>query len=115
MNKKYLEQFYYNEISELILVNSNIKNYINKIEINQLSINSINEIIKESDKMVFLYLDKAISVKGKIIDKNKEKEIKLINGKNIKIYDEYIIVDKKIFTDLLKNILKLNIYLIKMK
>ena len=98
INKKFLEYFYYNEISDLFNNYYNFVYDINKININNLSIKSINGIINELDVMVFLNIDKAISeVKNSPKYKAKEETIKLLNNKNINIYKEYNIINKKIF------------------
>ena len=86
MNRKYLDQYYYNEIKNL-LTEDLIQKYDN-IDIQELSLNSIEKNISELDKNKLKEInDKFSNIQGNNITfKPEEVEIILLNSKKIKIY-----------------------------
>ena len=102
INKEFFEKYFYNEILDLVSDDNEFKDEINNIDINNFSISSIKNIIIRLDN------DKLNAVNDKISNVNeneinsllkpKEQEVHLIS-KEIKIYNEFVVINKQIFTN----------------
>ena len=102
INKEFFEKYSYNEIVDLVSDNNEYKEEINNIDVNNFSISSIKNIIIKLDN------DKLNAVNDKISKVNedeansllkpKEEEVKLLS-KEIKIYNEFVVINRQIFTN----------------
>ena len=105
INKEFFEKYFYNEIMDLINEDNELKDEIKNIDINNFSISSIKNIIFKLDN------DKINGIDDKISNVNadeayafvfpKEEEIQIIN-KELKIYNDFIAIDRQIFANLIQ-------------
>ena len=112
LNKNLLKKLYYNEINNLVDQNEYINNYINSININNLSLNIIdNNIIKKIYNDTLKSIDEIISdIPTKDLPiQAKKQQIKLTESKTIYSYDSFIIVSQKLFNQNFLKIFKLKI------
>ena len=107
LNKNLLKILYYNEINNLVDQNEYINNYINNININNLSLNTIDEnITKKLYNNTLKSIDEIISdIPTKKLPIQAEKQqIQLTESKTIYSYDNFIIVSQKLFNQNFLNI-----------
>lgn len=99
LNKHFLSKYFYNTIDKLVSQNEQIQKIINNIILDELSLNSINEIITKIDS------NKLKEISNRISEvKNNDnypfnaykRVIPLPDKKCLKFYIEYIIISKKI-------------------
>ena len=107
LNKNLLKKLYYNEINKLVEQNEYINNYINNININNLSLNIIdenitkklyNDTLKNIDKIISDISTKKLSIQAE------KQQIRLTESKTIYSYDNFIIVSQKLFNQNFLNI-----------
>ena len=107
LNKKFFEKYYFNDINILLNKNDEIHNIIKDINFKDLSINFdnvINKIIDKLNKNELNQINKKISeIKTNISYNVKGEEIKLSYSNKIKIYEEFILINKNIFNYYRKN------------
>ena len=94
----------------MIINNVKIQNYINNINIQDLSLNLINKIIPELNNNELKIIDKEISkINQNLNHEAKEEEIISFNPKKIKIYKEFILISQKLFNNYISNIFNIKL------
>ena len=99
MNRKFIEFFYFNDLQNMIYINEKIKNDINNMNIKDLTLDYAGEIINKLSNESLKNINKAISQNKNDIPFNaKQEEIELINNKKIIFYNDFVLIDRKIFS-----------------
>jgi len=104
MNTKYLEQFYFNEIEELINKNEEIKKIIdNNKNINDLSLNLVVAYLLKDNR--FQEIKNKISSINSIYTSHiyEGEDFNLTNNKKIKIFKSFIIINEALSKDFEKH------------
>ena len=107
IKKNFFELFYLNEIRDLININQKINENINNLEINNLSLDFVDNIINDLDIKTLKQIEKSYFGK-KLIYKENGKKINFIKSKNVPIYNDFVIINKNIFSNLFNKIFKVN-------
>ena len=100
LNKKYIEQFDKKDTKDLY-------NKINSIFSQNYKNSNLNNIISQIDNSLLEKLDKEIKNKKSKIDINADCKFIKLSKKSIKIYDEFILINKELlskFNDNIKNL-----------
>ena len=110
LNKNYFENLYYSNINNMIIKNEKIQNYINKIDIQDLSLDINHEIVSELDTNELKDINKVISnIKQNINHNPKEELIILLDSKKINIYKEFILISQKLFNDCISKVFNIKL------
>ena len=111
INKDFFEKYFYNEIQDLISEDIKIDKEINDIDINNFSLSSIkNIIIKLDNEKINAINDNISNVNEDEVNSllnQKEEEVLLI-GKKIKIYNDFVVINRQVFANFEK-IFKINL------
>ena len=111
INKDFFEKYFYNEIQDLISEDNKIDKEINDIDINNFSLSSIkNIIIKLDNEKINAINDNISNVNEDEVNSllnQKEEEVLLI-GKKIKIYNDFVVINRQVFANFEK-IFKINL------
>ena len=102
INKKIFDKFFLSEMNKMITKNKNILNFIYDIDLKNLTIN-INKIICQLNFMKLKHIsDKISKIEDNDVPSEPEfKELKLSNSKIINIYNNFIIMNQKLFNEYL--------------
>ena len=110
MNPKYINFFYFNEIKNMIYINEANKNEINNIDIKNLSMEFTEKIIKGLNSKILKKLNQTIEkTNNEIPFIAKKEKMELINHKKIIFYNEFVLINRKIFEPLFKNYFDINL------
>lgn len=103
MNKRYFEQYYYNEIDNLVKSNNKL---LNNINVNDLNFTSIEDILIKFDKKKLEEIDHKIK---EVSNNNIDYKAEIKEIKNLKIVKDLVYIDKQKFEDF-KELFNINFY-----